>query len=102
MVPSFFRELCGICLISSIPVQAALPRWALIMKVSAVPILAAVVFVSFAPICLRAQRVGQKTASSADASRQAFSSICASCHGLDARGGERGPDIATRPEVVRL
>jgi cytochrome c oxidase cbb3-type subunit 3 len=30
-----------------------------------------------------------------------FGSICASCHGLNARGGERGPDIATRPEVTR-
>jgi cytochrome c oxidase cbb3-type subunit 3 len=30
-----------------------------------------------------------------------YESVCASCHGLDARGGERGPDIVSRPEVVR-
>ena len=30
-----------------------------------------------------------------------FESVCASCHGLDARGAERGPNIASRPEVVR-
>lgn len=30
-----------------------------------------------------------------------FAATCAGCHGLDARGGERGPNIATRPEVVR-
>ena len=30
-----------------------------------------------------------------------FAATCAGCHGLDGRGGERGPNIATRPEVVR-
>jgi putative heme-binding domain-containing protein len=33
--------------------------------------------------------------------RQTYESVCAACHGLDARGSERGPDIASRPEVVR-
>jgi cytochrome c oxidase cbb3-type subunit 3 len=28
-----------------------------------------------------------------------FESNCAGCHGLDGRGGEKGPDIATRPEI---
>ena len=30
-----------------------------------------------------------------------FAATCAACHGLDGRGGERGPNIATRPEVLR-
>jgi cytochrome c oxidase cbb3-type subunit III len=30
-----------------------------------------------------------------------FAATCAGCHGLDGRGGERGPNIATRPEVLR-
>jgi putative heme-binding domain-containing protein len=30
-----------------------------------------------------------------------YESVCATCHGLDARGSERGPDIVSRPEVVR-
>jgi cytochrome c oxidase cbb3-type subunit 3 len=34
--------------------------------------------------------------------QQMFDSSCASCHGLDGRGGERAPDIATRPEIARL
>jgi cytochrome c oxidase cbb3-type subunit III len=32
--------------------------------------------------------------------KDAFESVCASCHGLDGKGGERGPDIASRPEAV--
>lgn len=34
--------------------------------------------------------------------RRIFESMCAACHGLDGRGGERGPDIATRQQVVQL
>jgi cytochrome c oxidase cbb3-type subunit 3 len=43
-----------------------------------------------------------KAAHTVSAGRQTFTSICASCHGLDGKGGERGPDIATRPEITRL
>jgi cytochrome c oxidase cbb3-type subunit III len=31
-----------------------------------------------------------------------FETACAGCHGLDGRGGERGPDIATRQQIVQL
>jgi cytochrome c oxidase cbb3-type subunit 3 len=31
-----------------------------------------------------------------------FESVCASCHGLDGRGAERGPNIATRAVVLQL
>jgi cytochrome c oxidase cbb3-type subunit III len=34
--------------------------------------------------------------------RQLFAANCAACHGLDGRGAERAPDIATRREVQRL
>ena len=33
--------------------------------------------------------------------KQTYESVCAACHGLDARGSERGPDIASKPEVVQ-
>src|SRR5277367_2191031 len=38
----------------------------------------------------------------ASAGPQTFASTCASCHGLDGRGGERAPNIATRPEIQHL
>jgi len=34
--------------------------------------------------------------------KRAFESSCASCHGLNGKGGERAPDIATKPDVVKL
>jgi cytochrome c oxidase cbb3-type subunit III len=34
--------------------------------------------------------------------QRAFSTNCAGCHGLDARGGERAPDIVTRPNTRQL
>jgi cytochrome c oxidase cbb3-type subunit III len=36
------------------------------------------------------------------AGRQVFATACASCHGLDGRGGERAPNILARPEVQRM
>ena len=36
------------------------------------------------------------------AGKAIFATTCAGCHGLDGRGGKRGPNIATRAEVRRL
>jgi cytochrome c oxidase cbb3-type subunit III len=36
------------------------------------------------------------------AGQRIFATTCAACHGLDARGGERAPDILARPEVQRM
>jgi cytochrome c oxidase cbb3-type subunit III len=61
--------------------------------------------ITLTSVALRAQ--DKQAASPADANSSSqteakalYGSICASCHGLDARGGERGPDIISRPEIV--
>ena len=41
-------------------------------------------------------------ASAAQEGRTIFVASCAGCHGLDGRGGERAPDIATRRSTQRL
>jgi cytochrome c oxidase cbb3-type subunit III len=50
--------------------------------------------------------VAQGTTAATNANRndraRLFAATCASCHGLDGRGGERAPDIAQRQEVQRL
>jgi cytochrome c oxidase cbb3-type subunit III len=52
-------------------------------------------------VSLRAQQRASSPAALLQG-RQVFSSSCAGCHGLDGRGGERAPDIASKPEVQRL
>jgi putative heme-binding domain-containing protein len=44
----------------------------------------------------------QKVAGAGVKGQQIFASACASCHGLDGRGGERAPDIASSSAVQRL
>jgi putative heme-binding domain-containing protein len=73
---------------------------------------AAIVAVLFAACVLltpaRAQRgnpAGRKNQpgrSAAADGHKMFESVCATCHGLDGRGGERGPNVATRAEVQQL
>jgi len=73
------------------------------MRLFEVQIIGFAAFLALTPVCFGAQQAGVKTTGlSANTGRQIFSSICASCHGLDGRGGERGPDIVARAEVARL
>jgi cytochrome c oxidase cbb3-type subunit III len=45
---------------------------------------------------------GHETSKSSQAGQQLFSSRCAGCHGLDGRGGEHAPNIATSSNVQEL
>jgi cytochrome c oxidase cbb3-type subunit III len=58
----------------------------------------------FVPVRLKAQQAAapQPGPSPAREGQRIFQTSCAACHGLDARGGERGPDIATRREIQQL
>lgn len=42
------------------------------------------------------------TGAGSAAVQQAFAANCAGCHGLDGKGGERAPDIVTRPNIRKL
>jgi cytochrome c oxidase cbb3-type subunit III len=59
---------------------------------------------TLSPPRLRAQEIVPESADSESVveGKRIFSTTCAACHGLDGRGGERGPDIAARLEVQRL
>lgn len=49
-----------------------------------------------------AQSPSTQSRANLDAGRQIFTTTCAACHGLDGRGGEHAPNIATRADVRRL
>jgi cytochrome c oxidase cbb3-type subunit 3 len=75
------------------------------------PLFRVVTFASFAVLALHsasaqdAQKLAAKrppATTSLAGGQLTFESTCAPCHGLDGKGGERAPDIATRPEITRL
>jgi cytochrome c oxidase cbb3-type subunit 3 len=49
----------------------------------------------------QATSTGPSHKQDSEAGRELFESTCGGCHGLDGRGGEKGPNIATRPEISR-
>lgn len=51
-------------------------------------------------ICADAQK--RATSPTGELGAKLFPSNCGSCHGIDGRGGERAPDIATRRDVQKL
>jgi len=56
----------------------------------------------YAVVLILALAASQAQTTEHSAGQRAFESSCAPCHGLNGKGGERAPDIATRPEIVSL
>ena len=61
----------------------------------------------FAPLLAHSQRQGPSSHPPAHAARQSnaqqlFATTCAACHGLDAMGSDRAPNIITNPKVQKL
>ena len=96
---------------SSNRVRLATPSLLLLRHIPGVPVICLVVLIGGCVAILRAahaqdspqKRPPQTAQTNGDAplaeGRQIFEGRCAACHGLDGRGGERAPDIATRPTV---
>src|SRR6266436_9670908 len=71
---------------------------------------AVMIFIAACPFAVRGRAQGTTPPlsknlaerSAAGSGRKTFETVCAACHGLDGRGGERGPNIATRAEVQKL
>jgi len=83
-----------------------LMRRSVISTETLLPVATNVCLLMFAAVVLGAQNKPGVATSRPDAALQmdaksTYESVCASCHALDGRGGERGPDIVSRPDVVR-
>jgi cytochrome c oxidase cbb3-type subunit III len=76
----------------SLSISAALTGISCLLAIAAVSFGAPVKTLGPTPPAQAAGEVEAKTT---------YESVCAACHGLDARGGERGPNLATRPEVIQ-
>lgn len=52
--------------------------------------------------CIYADAQKRSTSPASELGAKLFPANCGSCHGIDGRGGERAPDIATRRDIQRL
>jgi cytochrome c oxidase cbb3-type subunit III len=63
--------------------------------------LLAVVAAAFAPQQKLPGAPAMAQAGDVEEAKSTYENVCAACHGLDARGSERGPNLATKPEVLQ-
>ena len=74
-------------------------------RFSRAPLLCLLCFLLISAICPAQDAAPSSSparANSDAAGQQAFAANCAGCHGLDGKGGERAPDIVTRPNIRQL
>jgi cytochrome c oxidase cbb3-type subunit III len=67
-------------------------------------LITAVLWIAFGHALALAQNAAPSNTNNGSSSsgEQLFTSNCAGCHGLDARGGEHAPNIATTPKLQQL
>jgi mono/diheme cytochrome c family protein len=58
--------------------------------------------IKYAVVFILGLAAGHAQTTAHNAGRRTFESSCAPCHGLNGKGGEHAPDIATRPDIVGL
>ena len=77
-----------------------------VLSRAAVPLLPVVLVSLMTVVFASAKSYPQQSETSSPGALQAgkriWTTSCASCHGLDGRGGEHAPNIATKPETVHL
>ena len=61
-----------------------------------------VIFTVCCCVCIAATGQKRATSRAGELGAKLFPSNCGSCHGIDGRGGERAPDIATRRDIQKL
>jgi cytochrome c oxidase cbb3-type subunit III len=69
-----------------------------------VALLSSIMVVLTSANSIRPQSAAPRTASpvALQTGKQIWTASCAGCHGVDGRGGEHAPNIATKPEALRL
>jgi cytochrome c oxidase cbb3-type subunit III len=77
-------------------------RWGSCFRLAATLCVSLAVLAPCQPRKALPPQTGVKSSSALASGRPIFTSTCAGCHGLDGRGGEHAPNIATRAEVRRL
>ena len=72
------------------------------MSLKAKRTISRVLFLASALLLFVGVATGQSNGKKESVGKTTYAAVCAACHGLDGKGGERAPDIANRPRVREL